>query len=183
MQVVGIRYIGFRNEQAASYAAQAYGYITGKPAVCLVVSGPGLVHALAGLANAKENTWPLIVIGGSQEARQESMGGFQEAYQVEMARPYCKYAARPPTLQQIPYVVEKAVRNSIFGRPGACYIDMVDCMCWTRLCPSQFLTPPTHSPPTRSPTRPSLAPSTGSPTTPLRRSRWQTRPRLPRLLP
>ncbi|KAI9011604.1 2-hydroxyacyl-CoA lyase 1 [Hyaloraphidium curvatum] len=124
MQAVGIKYVGFRNEQAASYAAQAHGYLTGKPAATLVVSGPGLVHALAGLANAKENTWPLIVIGGSQEARQESMGGFQEAYQVEMARPYCKYAARPPSLEQIPYVVEKAVRSSIYGRPGACYIDM-----------------------------------------------------------
>jgi 2-hydroxyacyl-CoA lyase 1 len=125
MQVVGIKYVGFRNEQAASYAAQAYGYITGKPAVTLVVSGPGVVHALAGLANAQENTWPLIVIGGSQEARQEGMGGFQEAYQVEMARPFCKFSARPPSLEQIPFTIEKAVRTSIAGRPGACYIDMV----------------------------------------------------------
>lgn len=47
----GIRYIGFRNEQAASYAANAYGYLTGKPGVCLVVGGPGVWHALAGVCS------------------------------------------------------------------------------------------------------------------------------------
>ena len=39
MQAAGIRYIGFRNEQAAGYAAAAAGYLTGVPAVLLTVSG------------------------------------------------------------------------------------------------------------------------------------------------
>lgn len=47
---VGIQFIGFRNEQAASYAATAYGYLTGKPGVCLVVGGPGVLHAIAGVS-------------------------------------------------------------------------------------------------------------------------------------
>jgi len=46
---LGIRFIAFRNEQAASYAASVYGYITGKPGVCLVVAGPGVLHAMAGV--------------------------------------------------------------------------------------------------------------------------------------
>ena len=45
----GIKYIGFRNEQAASYAATAYGYLTNKPACCIVVGGPGVIHAMAGV--------------------------------------------------------------------------------------------------------------------------------------
>uniref|UniRef100_A0A7N5KIK0 2-hydroxyacyl-CoA lyase n=1 Tax=Ailuropoda melanoleuca TaxID=9646 RepID=A0A7N5KIK0_AILME len=97
-QKLGIRYIGMRNEQAACYAASAIGYLTGRPAVCLVVSGPGLVHALGGMANANMNCWPLLVIGGSSERRQETMGAFQEFPQ--------------------------AVRSSIYGRPGPCYIDI-----------------------------------------------------------
>ena len=40
-QKAGITYIGMRNEQSASYAAQAAGYLTGRPQACLVVSGPG----------------------------------------------------------------------------------------------------------------------------------------------
>ena len=46
---LGIKFIGFRNEQAASYAATAYGYLTGRPGVCLVVGGPGVLHAMAGV--------------------------------------------------------------------------------------------------------------------------------------
>jgi 2-hydroxyacyl-CoA lyase 1 len=46
---IGIRFIGFRNEQAASYAATAYGYLTGRPGVCLVVGGPGVLHSMAGV--------------------------------------------------------------------------------------------------------------------------------------
>lgn len=51
----GIKFIGCRNEQAASYAASAYGYLTGRPGVLLVVGGPGLIHALAGVYNSMSN--------------------------------------------------------------------------------------------------------------------------------
>lgn len=47
---IGLRFIGFRNEQFASYAAMAYGYLTGKPGVCLVVGGPGVLHVIAGVS-------------------------------------------------------------------------------------------------------------------------------------
>ena len=46
---LGIRFIAFRNEQACSYAATAYGYLTGRPGVCLIVGGPGVLHAMAGV--------------------------------------------------------------------------------------------------------------------------------------
>ena len=74
----GITYIGMRNEQSASYAAQAVGYLTGRPGACLVVSGPGDVHAIAGLANAQQNGWPMICIGGASETWRNGMGAFQE---------------------------------------------------------------------------------------------------------
>lgn len=50
---LGIRFVGFRNEQAASYAASAYGYLTGRPGVCLVVGGPGVLHTIAGVCNSQ----------------------------------------------------------------------------------------------------------------------------------
>ncbi|XP_013395875.1 2-hydroxyacyl-CoA lyase 1 [Lingula anatina] len=123
-QAEGIKFVGMRNEQAASYAAGCIGYLTGKPAVCLVVSGPGLVHALAGMSNANENGWPLIVIGGSTDADQEGQGGFQEFPQVESTRIFSKFSARPSSIERIPFYIEKAVRYSTYGRPGACYIDL-----------------------------------------------------------
>ncbi|XP_026285433.1 2-hydroxyacyl-CoA lyase 1 [Frankliniella occidentalis] len=123
MQAVGMHYVGCRNEQAACYAAQAMGYLTGKPAVCLVVSGPGLLHVFGGMANAQINCWPLIVIGGSCPQDHEGIGGFQECNQVELSRPYCKYAARPPHPKLIPTHVEKAFRLATYGRPGVSYLD------------------------------------------------------------
>lgn len=123
LQQAGLHYVGMRNEQAACYAAQAVGYLTGRPGVCLVVSGPGLLHCTGGMANAQINCWPLIVIAGSSPQDHEGIGGFQECPQVELSRPYCKYAARPPSLSLIPLHVEKAVRLSVYGRPGVSYLD------------------------------------------------------------
>ncbi|PNF25062.1 2-hydroxyacyl-CoA lyase 1 [Cryptotermes secundus] len=123
IQQAGLHFVGMRNEQAACYAAQAIGYLTKRPGVCLVVSGPGLLHTLGGMANAQMNCWPLLVIGGSCAQDHEGIGGFQECPQVNLARPYCKYSARPPGLTLIPTHVEKAVRLSLYGRPGVSYLD------------------------------------------------------------
>uniref|UniRef100_A0A671UNQ7 2-hydroxyacyl-CoA lyase n=1 Tax=Sparus aurata TaxID=8175 RepID=A0A671UNQ7_SPAAU len=96
-QAAGIRYVGMRNEQAACYAASAVGYLTGRP---------------------------VVVIGGSSDQNQETAGAFQEFPQVEACRLYSKFSARPSSLEAIPSVVEKAVRTSMYGRPGACYVDI-----------------------------------------------------------
>ena len=125
-QKAGITYIGMRNEQSASYAAQAAGYLTGRPQACLTVSGPGVIHALAGLANAQQNCWPMILIGGASPVYQNGMGGFQEERQVQLAAPYCKYAHAIEHTARIPYYVEQAVRHAKFGRPGAAYLDFPD---------------------------------------------------------
>lgn len=47
---LGIRFISFRNEQAAVYAATGYGYLTGRPGICLSVGGPGMLHIMAGVS-------------------------------------------------------------------------------------------------------------------------------------
>mmetsp|Transcript_11507 Transcript_11507/g.18628 ORF Transcript_11507/g.18628 Transcript_11507/m.18628 type:complete len:581 (-) Transcript_11507:759-2501(-) len=124
IQEAGINFVGCRNEQAAAYAAGAIGYMTGTPGVCLVVSGPGVVHALAGLANAQENCWPMIVIGGASDQMLNSRGAFQESPQVEFARPYVKYAAQFDSLERVPFYIEKAIRMATYGRPGAVYLDL-----------------------------------------------------------
>uniref|UniRef100_A0A8K9XI15 2-hydroxyacyl-CoA lyase n=1 Tax=Oncorhynchus mykiss TaxID=8022 RepID=A0A8K9XI15_ONCMY len=96
-QASGIKYVGMRNEQAACYAASAVGYLTGRP---------------------------VIVIGGSSDQNQETTGAFQEFPQVEACRLYSKFSARPSSLDMISSVVEKAVRTSMYGRPGAVYVDI-----------------------------------------------------------
>src|ERR1700760_5111188 len=125
-QKEGVAYLGVRNEQSAAYAAAAYGYLTGRPGACLTVTGPGVVHGLAGLANAQQNCWPMILIGGASETYRGGMGAFQEERQVLIASPFCKFAHGIESVHRIPYYVEMATRNAIYGRPGAAYLDFPD---------------------------------------------------------
>jgi 2-hydroxyacyl-CoA lyase 1 len=125
-QKVGLPYIGMRNEQAASYAAGAVGYLTGRPGSCIVVTGPGVIHGLSGLANAQQNCWPMILIGGASETYRNGMGAFQEERQVLAATPVSKWAHAIEHVNRIPFYVEMAVRQSIYGRPGAAYLDIAD---------------------------------------------------------
>jgi len=125
-QKEGVAYLGMRNEQSAAYAAGAYGYLTGRPGACLTVTGPGVVHGLAGLANAQQNCWPMILIGGASETYRGGMGAFQEERQVLIAAPFCKFAHGIESVQRIPYYVEMATRHAIYGRPGATYLDAPD---------------------------------------------------------
>ena len=125
-QKEGVAYLGMRNEQSAAYAAAAYGYLTGRPGACVVVTGPGVVHGLSGLANAQQNCWPMILIGGASETYRGGMGAFQEERQVLIASPFCKFAHGIESVERIPFYVEMATRNAIYGRPGATYLDMPD---------------------------------------------------------
>ena len=127
-QKVGLPYIGMRNEQAASYAAGAVGYLTGRPGSCIVVTGPGVIHGLSGLANAQQNCWPMILIGGASETYRNGMGSFQEERQVMAATPVSKWAHGIESVNRIPFYVEMAVRQSTYGRPGSAYLDFPDDM-------------------------------------------------------
>lgn len=146
IQAAGLKYIGMRNEQSACYAAQAIGYLTKKPAVCLVVPGPGLLHIIGGMANAQVNCWPLLVLAGATFEDHEGIGGFQECPQVDCSRSYCKYAARPPNGALIPMHIEKAVRLATYGRPGVAYIDLPGNLLQTKVhiadIPQQYAHPP-----------------------------------------
>ena len=125
-QKVGLPYIGMRNEQAASYAAGAVGYLTQRPGSCIVVTGPGVIHGLSGLANAQQNCWPMILIGGASETYRNGMGAFQEERQVLAATPVSKWAHAIEHVNRIPFYVEMAYRQSTYGRPGAAYLDIAD---------------------------------------------------------
>lgn len=120
----GVRFIAFHNEQSAGYAASAAGYLTGKPGVLLTVSGPGCVHGLAGLSNAYINTWPMILVSGSSVQADIGKGDFQELDQVEIVKPFAKYAGKAHSISEIPNVVAEAVAASVSGRPGGTYVDL-----------------------------------------------------------
>jgi 2-hydroxyacyl-CoA lyase 1 len=121
---LGIRFISFRNEQAAAYAASAYGYLTGKPGVCICVGGPGVFHVMAGLPHAKANSWPLLVLAGSSETHNSGKGAFQEVDAITLTTPLTKFSGRPPSPEAVPKFIKDAYRAAYFGRPGPAFVDL-----------------------------------------------------------
>src|SRR5215470_11017496 len=59
-----IKFIQVRHEEAASFMACAYGKFTGRLGVCLATSGPGGIHLLNGLYDAKIDGAPVLAITG-----------------------------------------------------------------------------------------------------------------------
>ena len=60
-----IRFVLVRHEESASFMACAYAKYTGKLGACVATSGPGAVHLLTGLYDAKADSTPVVAITGS----------------------------------------------------------------------------------------------------------------------
>jgi thiamine pyrophosphate-dependent acetolactate synthase large subunit-like protein len=88
----GMRLIDTRNEQTASYIAESWGRLTGRPGVCAVSSGIAQVNALTGAANAWFDCAPMLLISGSAATTTAGMGHFQDLDQVTLARPITKFS-------------------------------------------------------------------------------------------
>lgn len=73
-----INYIGVRHEGAASFACSAYGKLTGKPAACLSIAGPGATNLLTGLWDANVDRSPVVALTGQVESQVLGPGAFQE---------------------------------------------------------------------------------------------------------
>ena len=125
-QLLGMKYFGFRREDAAVDAAAAAGYLTQKPGVALTVSAPGFLNGLTALAQATKNCFPLIMISGSSERHiiDLDQGDYEGLDQYNVAKPFCKAAYRVDRAQDMGLAVARAVRTALSGRPGGVYLDL-----------------------------------------------------------
>lgn len=125
-QLRGMKYFGFRREDAAVDAAAAAGYLTQKPGVALTVSAPGFLNGLTALAQATKNCFPLIMISGSSERHiiDLDQGDYEGLDQYNVAKPFCKAAYRVNRAQDMGLAVARAVRTALSGRPGGVYLDL-----------------------------------------------------------
>ncbi len=73
-----LRFIAVRHEGAASFAASGYAKLTGKPAMCLGIAGPGSTNLLTGLWDAKVDRAPVIALSGQVQTQVLGPGAFQE---------------------------------------------------------------------------------------------------------
>lgn len=72
------QFIGIRHEGAAAFAASAYGKLTGKPAVCFGIAGPGSTNMFTGMWDAKVDRSPMLALSGQVNTQVMGTGAFQE---------------------------------------------------------------------------------------------------------
>jgi len=73
-----LRYVGIRHEGAAAFAASAYGKLTGRPAACVAIAGPGSTNLLTGLYDAKLDGAPVVAVSGQVPSSVLGRGAFQD---------------------------------------------------------------------------------------------------------
>jgi len=115
-----IRVIHTRHEQATSYMADGYARTTGKVGMCLVVPGPGVLNAMAGLATAYACNSRVLCVTGQIPSDQIGKGRgllHEIPHQLEALRSVTKWAARATRPEDIPSLVHQAIAHLFAGRP------------------------------------------------------------------
>ncbi|MBA2278283.1 MAG: thiamine pyrophosphate-binding protein [Chloroflexia bacterium] len=114
-----MRVLNTRHEQATAYMADGYARVTSKLGVCLVVPGPGLLNATAALSTAYACNSPVLCVTGQIQSDMIEFGRgllHEIPHQLEMVRSVTKYAARAMRPEEIPALVDGAVRELWRGR-------------------------------------------------------------------
>jgi pyruvate dehydrogenase (quinone) len=118
-----IEFIQPRHEEAAAFMACGHAKFTGEVGVCLATSGPGAVHLLTGLYDAKADHQPVVAIVG-QKPRPALGGDFQQEIDLlslfdDVAREYVQMITTP---EQARHVVDRAFRIALATRSPTCII-------------------------------------------------------------
>src|SRR3954453_18330808 len=116
-------FIQCRHEEIAAFAATAEAKVTGDVAVCMATSGPGAIHLLNGLYDAKLDHQPVVAIVG-QQARTALGGNYQQEVDLttlfkDVAHEYVHMATDPA---QIRHLVDRAVRIALDQRTVTCIV-------------------------------------------------------------
>src|SRR5919106_4916036 len=111
-----IRFVQVRHEEAAALMACGYAKYTGKIGVCLATSGPGGLHLVNGLYDAKLDHVPVLAITGMQGTSVLGTGFQQEVHLDRVFMDLCEYNERISVPASIPTLVDIAVRTALAHR-------------------------------------------------------------------
>jgi pyruvate dehydrogenase (quinone) len=119
----GIEFVQVRHEELAAFMACAHAKFSGEPGVCLATSGPGAIHLLNGLYDAKLDHQPVVAIVG-QQSRMALGGDYQQEVDLltlfkDVAHDFVQLATTP---EQVRHLIDRAMRIAIERRTVTCVI-------------------------------------------------------------
>jgi pyruvate dehydrogenase (quinone) len=111
-----VRFVLVQHEEAAAFMATGYAKVTGRLGVCLATSGPGAIHLLNGLYDARLDHVPVLAITGMQATSLLGTGFQQEVHLEHLFQDVADYNAFVHVPVQIPALVDNAVRTALAHR-------------------------------------------------------------------
>jgi len=111
-----LKFIGIRHEGAGAFAASAYGKLTGKPAACFSIAGPGATNMFTGLWDAKVDRAPLLALTGQVATQVVGTGNFQEVDLVRAFQTVAEFNHRVQKDSKHSELMTLAVKHAILNR-------------------------------------------------------------------
>ena len=120
-----LTYTGIRHEGAASFAASAYGKLTGRPAACFAIAGPGSTNMLTGLYDAKLDQSPVLAISGQVPSKVLGRGAFQDLDLTAIFRDVAAWTAEVHAGSDHAELAALAVKHALDAR-GVAHLVLPD---------------------------------------------------------
>lgn len=111
-----LRYFGIRHEGAAAFAAAAYGKLTGRPAACFGIAGPGSTNLLTGLYDAKSDRAPVLALSGNVDSSVAGKGAFQDIDLLAAFADVAAYSAMVRSGSDHAELMTMALKHAILNR-------------------------------------------------------------------
>jgi 5-guanidino-2-oxopentanoate decarboxylase len=121
----GIRHIGVRHEQGAGFMADGYARISGRPGVCVLITGPGVTNAATAIAEAYADSSRVLVISSVNAVADLGMGRghlHEIRSQEAVTAPLTGFSATALSLDEVPELVARAFAELYSGRPRPVHI-------------------------------------------------------------
>jgi len=114
-----LQYYGIRHEGAAAFACSGYAKLTGKPAACLTIAGPGATNLMTGLWDAKVDRAPLLALTGQVDVQVLGPGAFQEIDLHSAFAPVTRFSQTVLHTSKHAELMALACKNAIVERDVA----------------------------------------------------------------
>ncbi|WP_282148126.1 thiamine pyrophosphate-dependent enzyme [Algibacter lectus] len=136
----GVDWIGMKHEGNASFAAFGHSQTSNNLAVCAGTVGPGALHLINGLYNAKKERTPVIAITGQINQKQQGTSFFQEVDLKKVFDDVCDYQAIIETPEQAPMVIQRAIKIAMANN-SVCRIELAANIAEMKAENDQFIHP------------------------------------------
>ncbi len=119
-----IRLVDTRHEQTATFAAEGWAKVTRRPGVAALTAGPGVTNGVSAITSAYLNGSPVLVIGGRAPQGRWGSGSLQELDHLPIVASITKEATTAPSSEQIPQLVDSALRAARRPHRGPAFVDI-----------------------------------------------------------